>query len=200
MTEYEGVPDGCRAAYDEAFRRIEAAFVRGNKLMLCGNGGSAADAEHIVGELMKGFLLKRPVAEQVFPGGVPDPALEKLQGALPALSLNGHPALAAALVNDTDASLIYAQQLLGLGRPGDVLLCISTSGNARNCCLAAQTARALGVEVIALTGAGGGRLAELSDCLIAVPERETYLVQQMHLPLYHALCARLEARFFGGEA
>ena len=109
-------------------------------------------------------------------------------------------ALAAALVNDTDASLIYAQQLLGLGRPGDVLLCISTSGNARNCCLAAQTARALGVEVIALTGAGGGRLAELSDCLIAVPERETYLVQQMHLPLYHALCARLEARFFGGEA
>lgn len=200
MTEYEGVPDGCRAAYDEAFRRIEAAFVRGNKLMLCGNGGSAADAEHIVGELMKGFLLKRPVAEQVFPGGVPDPALEKLQGALPALSLNGHPALAAALVNDTDASLIYAQQLLGLGRPGDVLLCISTSGNARNCCLAAQTARALGVEVIALTGAGGGRLAEMSDCLIAVPERETYLVQQMHLPLYHALCARLEARFFGGEA
>lgn len=200
MTEYEGVPDGSRAAYDEAFRRIEAAFVRGNKLMLCGNGGSAADAEHIVGELMKGFLLKRPVAEQVFPGGVPDPALEKLQGALPALSLNGHPALAAALVNDTDASLIYAQQLLGLGRPGDVLLCISTSGNARNCCLAAQTARALGVEVIALTGAGGGRLAELSDCLIAVPERETYLVQQMHLPLYHALCARLEARFFGGEA
>ena len=200
MTEYEGVPDGCRAAYDEAFRRIEAAFVRGNKLMLCGNGGSAADAEHIVGELMKGFLLKRPVAEQVFPGGVPDPALEKLQGALPALSLNGHPALAAALVNDTDASLIYAQQLLGLGRPGDVLLCISTSGNARNCCLAAQTARALGVEVIALTGAGGGRLAELSDFLIAVPERETYLVQQMHLPLYHALCARLEARFFGGEA
>lgn len=200
MTEYEGVPDGCRAAYDEAFSRIEAAFVRGNKLMLCGNGGSAADAEHIVGELMKGFLLKRPVAEQVFPGGVPDPALEKLQGALPALSLNGHPALAAALVNDTDASLIYAQQLLGLGRPGDVLLCISTSGNARNCCLAAQTARALGVEVIALTGAGGGRLAELSDCLIAVPERETYLVQQMHLPLYHALCARLEARFFGGEA
>ena len=200
MTEYEGVPESCRAAYDEAFRRIEAAYVRGNKLMLCGNGGSAADAEHIVGELMKGFLLKRPVAERVFPGGVPDPALKKLQGALPALSLNGHPALAAALVNDTDASLIYAQQLLGLGRPGDVLLCISTSGNARNCCLAAQTARALGVEVIALTGAGGGRLAELSDCLIAVPERETYRVQQLHLPLYHALCARLEARFFGGEA
>lgn len=200
MTEYEGVPESCRAAYDEAFRRIEAAYVQGNKLMLCGNGGSAADAEHIVGELMKGFLLKRPVAERVFPGGVPDPALEKLQGALPALSLNGHPALAAALVNDTDASLIYAQQLLGLGRPGDVLLCISTSGNARNCCLAAQTARALGVEVIALTGAGGGRLAELSDCLIAVPERETYRVQQLHLPLYHALCARLEARFFGGEA
>lgn len=200
MTEYEGVPESCRAAYDEAFRRIEAAYVRGNKLMLCGNGGSAADAEHIVGELMKGFLLKRPVAERVFPGGVPDPALEKLQGALPALSLNGHPALAAALVNDTDASLIYAQQLLGLGRPGDVLLCISTSGNAHNCCLAAQTARALGVEVIALTGAGGGRLAELSDCLIAVPERETYRVQQLHLPLYHALCARLEARFFGGEA
>ena len=200
MTEYEGVPESCRAAYDEAFRRIEAAYVRGNKLMLCGNGGSAADAEHIVGELMKGFLLKRPVAERVFPGGVPDPALEKLQGALPALSLNGHPALAAALVNDTDASLIYAQQLLGLGRPGDVLLCISTSGNARNCCLAAQTARALGGEVIALTGAGGGRLAELSDCLIAVPERETYRVQQLHLPLYHALCARLEARFFGGEA
>lgn len=200
MTKYEGVPESCRAAYDEAFRRLEAAFVRGNKLMICGNGGSAADAEHIVGELMKGFLLKRPVTERIFPDGVPDPALGKLQGALPALSLNGHPALAAALVNDTDAALIYAQQVLGLGRPGDVLLCISTSGNARNCCLAAQTAKALGVEVIALTGEGGGRLAALADCLIAVPERETYLVQQLHLPLYHALCARLEARFFGGEA
>ncbi len=200
MTKSEGVPESCRAAYDEAFARIEAAFLQGNKLMLCGNGGSAADAEHIVGELMKGFLLQRPVAEKIFPNGAPDPALEKLQGALPALSLNGHPALAAALVNDTDAALIYAQQVLGLGRPGDVLLCISTSGNARNCCLAAQTAKALGISVIALTGEGGGRLAALADCLIAVPERETYRVQQLHLPLYHALCARLEERFFGGKA
>lgn len=200
MTKYEGVPEACRAAYDEAFARIEAAFLQGNKLMLCGNGGSAADAEHIVGELMKGFLLQRQVAEKIFANGVPDPALEKLQGALPALSLNGHPALAAALVNDTDAALIYAQQVLGLGRPGDVLLCISTSGNARNCCLAAQTAKALGISVIALTGEGGGQLAAMADCLIAVPERETYRVQQLHLPLYHALCARLEERFFGGEA
>jgi len=199
MTTYEGVPEICREAYDDAFTRIAAAMERGNKLLICGNGGSAADAEHIVGELMKGFLLKRPVADELFPEGVPDPLLEKLQGSLPAISLNGHPALASALVNDTDATLIYAQQVLGLGKAGDVLMCISTSGNAKNCALAAHVAKAKGMEVIGLTGEGGGKLAALADCLMAVPEKETYLVQQMHLPLYHALCARLEEHFFGGK-
>jgi D-sedoheptulose 7-phosphate isomerase len=197
MDCYEGVPDRCRAAYDRAYEMIRDCFESGGKLLLCGNGGSAADCEHIVGELMKGFLLPRPVADQVFDGGVPDALLSKLQGALPAVALTGHPALASALVNDTDARLIYAQQVLGLGRPGDVLLAISTSGNARNCCLAAQTAKARGLSVIALTGKGGGRLGQLADCLMDVPETETYKVQQLHLPLYHALCARLEAHFFG---
>lgn len=199
MTTYEGVPEVCRTAYDNAFSMIEQAYLNGKKLMVCGNGGSAADAEHIVGELMKGFLLKRPVSAGLFPEGTPDPALDKLQGALPAVSLNGHPGLASALVNDTDAVLIYAQQVLGIGQSGDVLLTISTSGNARNCCLAAEVAHRKGIKVIALTGKGGGKLAALADCLIDVPEKETYLVQQQHLPLYHALCARLEERFFGGK-
>ena len=197
MEQYEGVPASCRTSYDQAYALIKACFESGGKLLLCGNGGSAADCEHIVGELMKGFLLPRPVAEKVFKDGVPDETLQKLQGALPAVALTGHPALASALVNDTDARLIYAQQVLGLGRPGDVILAISTSGNAQNCCLAAQTAKALGLSVIALTGEGGGRLGQLADCLLAVPERETYKVQELHLPLYHALCARLEAHFFG---
>jgi D-sedoheptulose 7-phosphate isomerase len=199
MLRYEGVPEGCREVYDRVVDRLIEAFSSGHTLFLCGNGGSAADCEHIVGELMKGFLLPREVASRLWPGELPDPLVAKLQGALSAVSLNGHPALAAALSNDTDAALIYAQQLVGLGKPGDVLLAISTSGNARNCIMAVHTAKALGMTTVALTGQGGGKLGKLTDHLIAVPEAETYKVQQLHLPLYHALCARLEDHFFGRQ-
>jgi len=191
MTTYEGVPELCLEAYDRAFEAIRDCYRAGGKLLLCGNGGSAADCEHIVGELMKGFLLPRKT--DLFT----EEPLCRLQGGLPAISLTGQPGLSSAVNNDLDGRLVYAQQLMGLGRPGDVLLAISTSGNANNCCLAAQTAKRLGMTVIAMTGEKGGRLAELCDILLNVPETETYKVQQLHLPLYHALCARLEACFYG---
>ena len=198
MEKYEGVPEGLREAYDQAFSILESAFINGRKLLICGNGGSCADAEHIEAELMKGFRLKRPITA-LFPDGAPDEALQKLQGALPAIALSGSSPLTSAVINDTDADLIYAQQVLGLGQAGDVLLCISTSGNARDCCLAAMVARQRKMTIIALTGQIGGKLAALADCLLNVPEKETYKVQELHLPLYHTLCAELEERFFGGD-
>ncbi len=200
MTRYEGVPERLWTAFDEAVSMIEASFLGGGKLLICGNGGSCADAEHIAAELMKGFHLKRPVADQLFPDGIPDPVLNELQGALPAIPLSGNGPLTTAVINDTHADLIYAQQVIGLGKKGDVLLCISTSGNARDCCLAAIAARQMKVKVISLTGETGGKLAELSDCLLNVPATKTDKVQEMHLPLYHALCAQLEEIFFGGRS
>ena len=191
MTTYEGVPELCREAYDAAFAAIRDCFRAGGKLLLCGNGGSAADCEHIVGELMKGFLLPRKT--DLFD----EEPLCRLQGGLPAISLTGQPGLSSAVNNDLDGRLVYAQQLMGLGKPGDVLLAISTSGNAENCCLAARVAKKLGLTVIAMTGKTGGKLAGLCDILLNVPETETYKVQQLHLPLYHALCARLEECFYG---
>ncbi|MBQ7059032.1 MAG: SIS domain-containing protein [Firmicutes bacterium] len=199
MEKYKGVPEGLREAYDQAFSILEETFLSGGKLLICGNGGSCADAEHIEAELMKGFRLMRPVGNALFPDGAPDEALQKLQGALPAVALSGSSPLVSAVINDTDADLLFAQQVLGLGKEGDVLLCISTSGNARDCCLAAMVARQKKMTVIALTGQTGGKLAGLADCLLNVPEKETYKVQELHLPLYHALCARLEESFFGGE-
>ena len=200
MTRYEGVPERLRTAFDQAVSMIQASFLCGGKLLICGNGGSCADAEHIAAELMKGFHLKRPVAAQLFPNGVPDPVLNDLQGALPAIPLSGNGPLITAVINDTHADLIYAQQVIGLGKEGDVLLCISTSGNARDCCLAAIVAGQMKVKVISLTGETGGKLAELSDCLLNVPELKTDKVQELHLPLYHALCAQLEEVFFGGRS
>lgn len=200
MTRYEGVPERLRTAFDQAVSMIEASFLGGGKLLICGNGGSCADAEHIAAELMKGFHLKRPVADQLFPDGIPDPVLNDLQGALPAIPLSGNGPLTTAVINDTHADLIYAQQVIGLGKEGDVLLCISTSGNARDCCLAAIVAGQMKVKVISLTGETGGKLAELSDCLLNVPELKTDKVQELHLPLYHALCAQLEEVFFGGRS
>ena len=199
MGKYEGVPESLYQAYDQAFEMIAASFEKGGKLMVCGNGGSFADAEHLSAELMKGFKKQRPVADQLFPDNLPDPALVKLQGALPCIPLGGSGPLVSALINDTDADLIFAQQVLGLGQEGDILLCFSTSGNARDCLLAAMVARAKKIPVIALTGETGGKLAKITDCLLNVPEKVTEKVQELHLPLYHALCARLEERFFGGE-
>lgn len=188
-----------------AARAIIDAYHAGGKLLVCGNGGSAADAEHITGELMKGFLLPRRLSEEAkkrFFDTCPEDAeylTENLQEALPAISLVNQIALGTAFANDQAADLVFAQQVYGLGKKGDILLAISTSGNSQNVLYAAQAARASRLPVIALTGKGGGRLRALADILLAVPERETYRIQELHLPIYHALCIAAEQEFFGTD-
>ena len=192
----------CRGEIEDAVQALIACYAGGGKLFTCGNGGSCADADHIVGELMKGFLKKRALSQdtrqamQARCSTLSEKTMDKLQGALPALSLCSLTALNTAVSNDLEPALIYAQSLLGLGRAGDVLLCISTSGNAKNVCTAAQVAKGLGLTVLALTGSSGGTLRELADICIRVPEAETYKVQELHLPVYHHLCAAVEAHFF----
>lgn len=180
----------------KAFDIIRESFASGGKLLLCGNGGSAADCEHIAGELMKGFLLKRPIPREFSE----NPALQGegayLQGALPAISLTGHPALSTAFANDVNPDMSFAQQVYGYGRPGDVLLGLSTSGNAKNVCHAMRVARAAGMKTVGITGENGGAMKELCDICICLPASETYRVQEFTLPVYHALCAMLEAAFF----
>lgn len=179
-----------------------SGFKAGNKLMLCGNGGSCADCEHITGELMKGFLSRRPISPEKraemkkLNPDIGEDVLSKLQLAVPAIPLPSLTALNSAFCNDVDPSLVYAQELMGLGTPGDMLLCISTSGNSANCVAAAEVGKALGLTVIALTGAKGGRLKEKADICICVPETETFKVQELHLPVYHYLCAEVEATIF----
>ena len=177
-------------------------FENGGKLLLCGNGGSCADCDHIVGELMKGFMSHRPLGEQqktAMQEKCPqiDPCwLNQLQRALPAISLPSFTALNSAFSNDVNPELMYAQALMGLGRPQDVLICISTSGNSKNVYAAATVAKGLGMTVISLTGKSGGKLKALSDVCLCVPREETYQVQELHLPVYHYLCARIEQYFF----
>ena len=192
----------CRDDILAATASICASYHAGGKLIVCGNGGSAADAEHIVGELMKGFLKKRPLTEELrqkikaaFPQDA-DYLSQNLQGALPALSLVNQIALGTAFANDQAADLVFAQQVLGLGKEGDVLLAISTSGNSKNVVYAVEAARVCGLKTVALTGRSGGRLKGISDITIAVPDDETYRIQELHLPVYHALCAAAEEEFF----
>lgn len=185
----------------QAFQTMEETYINGGKVLCCGNGGSCADGDHIVGELMKCFRINRPLSadlQEKLQAQGEDGALlaTHLARTLPAISLNQHPALASAMLNDVDAQFIFAQQVIGYGKSGDVLIAISTSGNSKNCMYAARTAKALGVKVIALTGAKGGALATVADVAICVPETETFKVQELHLPVYHCLCAMLEARFF----
>ena len=194
---------GCEKAINDAKDMLIDCFENGGKLLLCGNGGSCADCEHIAGELMKGFLKKRPLTDDMkrkmkerYPK-TDDKALGKLQRALPAIPLTSFSALNTAFANDVDADLVYAQGVLALGKENDVLLAISTSGNAENVNQAASIARALGVKVIALTGADGGMLKEKADVIIRAPEMETYKIQELHLPIYHYLCAEIEKHFFG---
>jgi len=189
----------------DALALLSTCYHGGGKLLTVGNGGSAADAEHIVGELMKGFCLPRKLdaAAQADLRSV-DAALgtalaEGLQGALPAISLCGHPALFTAIQNDLGGQFCFAQQVLGLGRPGDVLMAISTSGRSENILYAAVTARACGMKVVGLTGAAESRLSALADVCIRVPATETYLVQELHESVYHFLCRMLEAEFFEGD-
>lgn len=191
-----------REAVLAAYEMLRNAFGRGGTLLLCGNGGSCSDAQHILGELMKGFYLTRPlpagerqVIREKTMDTAPD-AAEKLQGALPAIVLSEHSTLMTAFSNDVDANLAYAQQVIGYGRPGDVLLGISTSGNARNVLLAAQVASARGLATVALTGGDGGALSKACDLSIIAPGTGPAEVQELHLPIYHALCAMLETFFF----
>lgn len=186
----------------QAFARISAALRAGGALYTCGNGGSAADAEHIAGELMKSFILPRPLApgiKEALAALGPDGAYlaARLQGGLRCMALTGHPSLSTAMANDVAADLVFAQQVCALGRQGDVLLGISTSGNARNVLLAAGVARALDMSVIGLTGESGGLLKGRCDIHIGVAGTETYRIQELHLPVYHALCAMIEAEFYG---
>lgn len=193
----------CREDIIKAYECLETAYTNGRKLLVSGNGGSASDSEHIVGELMKEFRLKRKVyANQAENLRQIDPELgtvlaENLQGALPAICLTGHSALTTAFMNDANADLIFAQQVNGYGKPGDVYLGISTSGNSKNVLYAAITAKSKGLKVIGLTGAKDNKLMKFADVCIRVPETETYKIQELHLPVYHCLCLMLEDRFFG---
>ena len=187
---------------NKAYSLLEACYENGGKLLIAGNGGSEADAEHIVGELMKGFVKRRPLSKELKRALIDtDPIRgselsEKLQQGLPAIALTNHAALSSAFANDVDGMLSYAQQVNGYGKEGDVFLGISTSGNSENVMYAAVTAKAKGMKVIGLTGRDGGKLAKLADVAIVVPEQETYKIQELHLPIYHALCLMLEDHFY----
>lgn len=195
----------CEGQIRTAVELLIRAYKGGGKLLLCGNGGSCADCDHIVGELMKGFLLKRPLSyqekQQVRGSGsdMEKDLAEHLQKGLPAISLCAFSALETAYANDVKPEFVFAQQAFVLGNSGDVLLGISTSGNSANITAAAQAARSKGMYVLGLTGAGGGRLAALADVCITVPETETFRVQELHLPVYHCICAMLEEYFFAGQ-
>ena len=192
----------CREEILGAYRTLEACYEADCKLLVAGNGGSAADAEHIVGELMKkGFVRKDIPAAYAQALVEADAELgpvlaSSLEGSLTAIALHGHPSLTTAYMNDRDPLLCFAQQVSGYGRPGDVLLAISTSGSSPNVLYAAVAARARGMKVVSLTGAAPSRLQQLSDVCVRVPETETYKVQELHLPVYHCICMMLEERFF----
>lgn len=186
----------------EAYFLLVESYKNEGKLLIAGNGGSAADAEHIVGELMKGFKLPRKLNENFTDKLISENEelgtvlAESLQGALPAIALDGHPALSTAYMNDCEPLLCFAQQVNGYGKAGDVFLGISTSGNSKNI-LYAATAHAKGMKVIGLTGAKDSKLMQMSDVCIKVPQTETYMIQELHLPVYHCLCLMLEDEFFG---
>lgn len=195
----------CKESIVKAFELLETAYDSGHKLLVSGNGGSASDSEHIVGELMKEFKLKRKVfgeqaeALKEIDSDLGQILADHLQGALPAISLTGHSSLTTAFMNDAMPELVFAQQVNGYGKAGDVYLGISTSGNSKNVLYAAVTAKAKGLKVIGLTGAKENKLMKFTDVCIRVPETETYKIQELHLPVYHCLCLMLEDKFFGVE-
>lgn len=191
----------CKENILKAYAMLEAVYKNGGKLLVCGNGGSASDSEHIVGELMKQFKKKRAIDSNIYKalsdyGEEGKIMQECLEGNLPAISLTSHIALTTAFANDKEPSLTFAQQLLGLGSPNDALISISTSGNSKNCVYATVLAKVKGMKTISLTGERASKLSSLSDVTINVPAHETYAIQEYHLPIYHALCAMLEEEFF----
>lgn len=193
----------CRKTIEQTFEILKSLYDNGGKLLVCGNGGSASDSEHIVGELMKEFKLKRKIfQEQARALRSVDETMgkvlaENLQGALPTITLTAHSSLTTAFMNDSMPALVFAQQVNGYGTAKDALFAISTSGNSQNVLYAAVTAKAKGLKVIGLTGAKKNKLKLFSDVCIQVPETETYKIQELHLPVYHCLCMMLEETFFG---
>ena len=183
-------------------RMLADVFAGGNKLLLCGNGGSCADCDHIAGELLKGFLKKRPVSDALkkeLKDRYKDEGMRiaaSLQCGLPAISLCTHSAAISAFANDVDPEYVFAQQVLAYGKKGDILLAISTSGNAKNVNAAVKTAKAMGLCTIALTGSVGGQLARNADLVLAAPSDETNRIQEYHLMIYHLLCAAVEEELF----
>lgn len=203
LIERYPVLKACVEDIEKVYLILEECYVNDGKLLIAGNGGSAADSEHIAGELMKRFKTPRPVTDEFAEKlKTIDPVrgenlAHNLERGLMAIPLVAHEALSTAYINDVDGLGVFAQQLFGFGRAGDVFLGISTSGNSKNVMSATVVARAIGLKVIGLTGAKGGELAEVSDVAIKVPETETYMIQELHLPVYHCLCLMLEDRFFG---
>ncbi len=193
----------CEQSVIEAYIVMKESYEHDGKLLIAGNGGSAADSEHIAGELMKRFKIPRAVTSE-FAHRLKKIDLVRgknlahnLERGLMAIPLVAHEALSTAYINDVDGNGVFAQQLFGFGRLGDVFLGISTSGNSENILSASVVARAIGIKIVGLTGANGGELAEVADVVIKVPETETYMVQELHLPVYHCLCLMLEEHFFG---
>lgn len=194
----------CKDSILEAYDILETSFSNGHKLLVAGNGGSSADSDHIVGELMKSFKANRKINEEVesLLIGLDEvkgkEIASKLQGALPAINLMNHTGLNTAYTNDVKDGGLYviAQQVYGYGQKGDVLIAISTSGNSENIYNAALVAKAKGVKVIGLTGQDGGKLSLIADVIIKAPSKETFVIQEYHLPIYHFLCLMLENKFF----
>lgn len=186
----------------EVYKILESSYAAGGKLLIAGNGGSAADSEHIVGELMKAFIKPRKLDEDLQSKLMAvDKKMGKilsdnLQGALPAIAVTGHVGLSTAYLNDCNPLLSFAQQVNGYGNTEDVFFGISTSGNSENILYALVTAKAKGMKTVGLSGRDGGKMRELCDAIIIAPETETFKIQELHLPIYHALCLMLEARFF----
>lgn len=197
--------DTCAHDIEEAALQLVSCFESGCKLLICGNGGSSADSDHIAGELMKGFEHRRPLSSSLLgrlQGADEDRGRYlgvKLQQGFPVISLAAHTALITAVANDIDPDLIFAQQVASYGRKGDVLLAISTSGNSRNVIDALITARALEIPTVGLTGESGGEMARHCDVLIKVPGKRTSAIQELQFPVYHALCLMVENYFFGNK-
>lgn len=195
----------CKDSIIAAYLIMERCYENGGKVLIAGNGGSAADSEHIVGELMKAFKLPRKVRDEFKNKLIKENEelgtilANNLQGTLPAIALDGHFALSTAYMNDCEPLLCFAQQVNGFGKDGDVFLGISTSGNSKNVLFASICAHAKGMKVIGLTGEKNSKLSEISDVCIKVPSKETYMIQEYHLPIYHCLCLMLEDKFFGEE-
>ena len=186
----------CAVEIGDAYRVLADCYRAGNKVLICGNGGSAADAEHWSAELMKGFYKMRPLPESIERRLTPDLA-GNLQGALPTIPITGFNALSTAFANDNNIEFLFSQLVMGLGRPGDALIAISTSGRSKNILYAVQTAIAAGMKTVGLTGRESSTLSDLADVTIRVPAREVHVIQEYHLPVYHTISLMLEDEFFG---